>query len=57
MSLGMGYEVSEAQARPSCLAVTSCCLPILDVELSATSLTPCLPECHYAAHHDNGQIL
>jgi hypothetical protein len=47
VSLGVGFDVLEAQARPS----GSLFLPLLpvdlDVELSATSPAPCLPvHCH-----------
>lgn len=51
MSLGVDFEVSEAQARPSdSLFVLSA---DLDVELSAPCPAPCLPEGHHAPHHDN----
>ena len=44
---GAGFEVSEAQARPSIILFL---LPVdQDVELSAPSLAPCLPACHHAS--------
>jgi len=56
VSLGTGLESPEALARPS----SSLSLPATmdpDVELSATSPAPCLPECHHAScHDDNGLI-
>lgn len=53
VSLGMGFEVSEVQAKPS---VSVFLLPAgLDVELSAPSPTPRLPAFYHAScHDDNG---
>lgn len=53
MSLGVEFEVWEAQARTG---VTLFLLPAdPDIELSAVSLAPCLPECHHAScRDDNG---
>jgi hypothetical protein len=48
VSLGMGFEVSKAHARPS-LSVPK----YQDVELSAPSPAPYLPVCHSASCHDN----
>lgn len=39
VSLGVGFEVSDAQARPS---VTLSSWGLSDIELSATSPAPCL---------------
>ena len=53
MSLGVGFEALEAQARLS--VILFLLLVDLDVELSATSLAPYLPECPHASHcDDNG---
>ena len=55
MSLGVGFEVSEVQARAS----VSQSLPAAagpDVELSATSPAPCLPACHHASYHDDNGV-
>jgi hypothetical protein len=53
MSPGVGFEVSEAQARPS---VTLFLLPAdPDVGLSAISTASSLPSCcHVFYHDDNG---
>ena len=54
MSLGLGFEVSEAQARPS---ISLFLLPDnLDVELSAPLPAPCLPVCHHASHYDHKRL-
>jgi hypothetical protein len=52
MSLGVGFEVSEAQAG---LVALSFILWPADqaVELSVPSQAPCLPECYLASHHDD----
>jgi len=49
---GVGFEISEAQAKPR----GSFLLPAdLDVKLSAISLAPCLPAgCHVPHHGENG---
>ena len=54
VSLEVGFEVSEAQARPS---VSLCMLPADQViELSATSAVPSLPvDCH-ASHCDDNEL-
>jgi hypothetical protein len=46
VSLGVDFEVSDAQARPgvSLLLLSS----DLDVKLSASSPAPCLPTCYHA---------
>ena len=50
VSLGMGFEVSRVQARPSGSLFL---LPVgLDVEFSTISPAPCLPECHHIPHND-----
>ena len=47
----VGFEVFKAHARPSSLSLPA----DQDVELSATSLAPYLPECPHASHcDDNG---
>jgi hypothetical protein len=52
VSLGVGFEVSEAQARSRDFLFL---LPVyLKVELSATSPGPCLPVSHHATHYNNG---
>ena len=54
MSLGVGFEVSKAQARPS---VTLVLLSVdQDVKLSATSSAPYLSLCHHAPHHDDNGL-
>ena len=58
MSLGVGFEVAEAQVRPSgllCLPA-ACAEPVdPDVELSATSPAPSLPAWRrVSCHDDNG---
>ena len=52
--LGVVFEVAKAQARP--YGSVSFWLSVdPDVELSATSLAPCLPACYHAScHGDNG---
>ena len=56
MSLCMGFEVSEAQVRPSVARILFLLPADSDVELSATSPAPCLPVCHHAFHHDNNEL-
>ena len=53
VSLGVHFEVSEAQARPRGLPFL---LPAhLDIDLSATCPAPYLPTCcHASCHDDNG---
>ena len=53
VSLEVGFQVSNAQARPSVFLFL---LPDhLDVELSATSPAPCLPVgCHTSPHNNDG---
>jgi len=53
VSLGVGFEVSDAQARPH---VSLFLLPAdQDVELEAPSPAPCLPaRCHISHHDYNG---
>lgn len=54
MSLRVGFEVSEAQARPSG-SLSLFLLPVdLDIEFSASSPAPCLHSGHPAHHADNG---
>ena len=55
MSLGLvGFEVSDAQARPS-VPLFFLSTADWDVELSAISSAPCLSVCHHAScHDDNG---
>ena len=55
VSLGMGFDVSEAQVRPSvhCLFL----MPANpDVEPSATSPAPCLNVCCHASHDDDNGL-
>ena len=55
MSLGLGLEVSEAQARPRVSLCPPAALTDPDLELSAPSPASCLPMCHHAScHTDNG---
>jgi hypothetical protein len=54
MSLGVGFGVSNALVGPS--VVPSRLLMDLEVELSATSLAPCLPMCYRASHHDDNGL-
>ena len=54
MSLGMGFEVSEAQARSS--GSPSACPIYLNVELSTTSPVPCLPARHHASCYDDNEL-
>ena len=54
-SLGVGFEVSDAQARPS-VALLFLLPADPDVELSAASPVPCLPTCHHGSHHDNNGL-
>lgn len=57
MSLGVGFEDSRAEARPS--GPVSQCLPLFlmlvdpDVELSDTFSSTCLPACHHIPCQDN----
>jgi hypothetical protein len=50
---GVSFEVSKAPSQAVCLSLP---VPVvLDVELSATFLVPCLPVCCHSSHHgDNG---
>ena len=51
VSLGEGFEVSDAQARIKWLSFFL--LPANpDVELSGSSPAPCLPGHYHASHHD-----
>lgn len=49
--LRVAFEASEAQFRPSA-SFSLCCLLIW----MESSSTPCLPTCHYAAHHGNNGL-
>jgi hypothetical protein len=53
VSLKVGFEVSDAQARPS---VSLILLPVdAHIKLSATSRAPCLPVfCHASQNDNNG---
>ena len=54
--LGVGFEVSYAQA-PGRVAHSLLLLPVdQNVELSAPSLVPCLPGCCHASHHDDNGL-
>lgn len=51
---GLGFEVSKTQDRLSSFLFR---LPEdKDLELSATSPTPCLPAYHHAPHHDDNGL-
>lgn len=55
MSMGTAFEVSEGQARHSGSMLFFLLSADPDVELSVTSLAPCLPVSHYAFPlDDNG---
>lgn len=55
--LGVGFEVSDAQTRPSVTLSSRYILIDPDVELSAMSLASYLPTCYYTSHHDiNGPL-
>ena len=53
MTLGVGFELSKAYARPSGSVFL---LPVdSDVDLTTASPAPCLPTCrHVSYHEDNG---
>jgi hypothetical protein len=54
--LQVDYEVFYAQDMPS---VTHSHLPLpedQDVDVSASSLAPCLPACHHASGHDDNGL-
>ena len=54
VSLGMGFVVSNSQARPT---ISLFMLPVdPDLELSTTSLGPCLPACHYASSETGSKL-
>ena len=54
MSLGVGFEVSKALARPS---VTLFPMSVdLDIQLSATSIVPCLLVCLHAPGYDGNRL-
>ena len=53
MSLKVKFEVSKTQDGPS---GSPCCLQIKNVEVSATSLAPCLPVYGHAAHYDDNGL-
>ena len=53
VSLGLGFEVSDAQGRPSVALSLMPANP--DVELSAPPPAPSLPVRHYAFCHDNNK--
>lgn len=52
--LGVGFETPRAQARLSGSLFLVPENP--DIELSATSSVPCLPECHYASHNNDNEM-
>jgi hypothetical protein len=55
MSRRMGFEVSDAQARPS--SSFFFLLPAVpDVEFSALSPTSSPPKCHHVSHHDDNEL-
>ena len=50
--MGVGFEVSDAQATPS-VAHSLLLLEVdQDVELSVPFLAPCLPACCHVSHHN-----
>jgi hypothetical protein len=54
VSLGVGFGVSDTQARPT---VSPFLLAEdLDVELSSVTLAPCLPACSHASRHDGNGL-
>ena len=53
MSLGLGFGVSEGQAKGFYLSLLS---TNRNVELSATSQAPCLLMCQHASHHNNNAL-
>jgi hypothetical protein len=54
--VGVGFEVLDAQVRPS-VAVSFGCLSVdPDVELSASPPAPCLPACCLASCHDDNEL-
>jgi hypothetical protein len=55
MSLGMGFEISEDQARPS--GSLSFLWPTdLGLEFSSTSLAPHMCACYHAPYHDDSGL-
>ena len=54
MSLGMAFDISDAQARTSVVVFLLPADP--DVELSAPSPAPCLPVCHPVSRHDDNGL-
>jgi hypothetical protein len=50
VSMGMGFEVSEDQARP-----TVSLLPV-DSNIELTSTVPCLLACCHALYNDNNEL-
>jgi hypothetical protein len=51
--LGLGFEVSEAQARPSVFFLLHV---NPDADLSVTSPGPRLPGCHHPSRHDDNGL-
>jgi hypothetical protein len=54
VSLGVGFEVLCAQARPSLFMLFL--LSDLDVQLTVPSPPPCLPACCHASCHDDSGL-
>jgi len=51
---GVGFEVSDAQARPNVTLSLPAANP--DIELPDPSAAPCLPVCCPVSHHDNNEL-
>ena len=56
MSLRVGFEVSCVQAMPTVSPNALLLSADQHIELSATSLAPCLPACCLASHHDDNGL-
>lgn len=56
MSLGVDFEVSEAQGSSSVSLFLNLLPGDSDVKLSVPSLVPCLPAHHNASHRGNNEL-
>ena len=56
VTLGVDFEVSDAQTSPVSLSLPSSLSDNLSVDLSASSPVPYLPVCCHASRHNNNGL-